>query len=191
MIISRRNLYFILIPGFLLSLLTILLAIWYGEFKTTIFGPGDDVRFGTWQLNTWSEWLWWFALQLSLGILDVFFYEYVQPHFDLNVNDDTYPITQYGNGSTFDLVTIALESTLGFFPTMIRVTLSVLFVNTQIVTVVLVQIIKEILIFILVYYKLLNKRKNGQFQPLREATDDEETLPMIPVNSVNSVKLKI
>ena len=68
MIISRRNLYFILIPGFLLSLLTILLAIWYGEFKTTIFGPGDDVRFGTWQLNTWSEWLWWFALQLSLGI---------------------------------------------------------------------------------------------------------------------------
>jgi len=73
---------------------------------------------------------------------------------------------------------------------MIRLTLSVLFVNTQIVTVVLVQIIKEIVIFILVYYKLMNKRDEGWFKPLRkaindEAINDEETRPMIPV------KLKI
>ncbi len=170
-----------------------MLAIWYGEFKTTIFGPGDDVRFGTWQLNTWSEWLGWFTLQLLVGVSDVFFYEYVQPHFKFNVDDDTYLITQYGEGSTFDIVTIALESMLGYFPMVMRITLSVLFVNTQIVTVVLVQIIKEILIFILVYYKLINKQKKGMFRPLRkanedEAIDDEETLPMIPVDSG---KLKI
>tara|TARA_B100000965_G_C19489622_1_gene712404 strand:- start:272 stop:934 length:663 start_codon:yes stop_codon:yes gene_type:complete len=165
MIISKTNLYWILIPGFLLSLLTIFLAIWFGEFETTIFGPGDDVRFGTWHLNTWWEWSLWFALQLALGILDVFFYEYVQPHFNFVVNDDTYEIKQYGTGTQSDILWLTFENSLAFFPSMIRVTLAVLFVNTQILSVLLVQVIKEFIIFALVYLKLLNKRKEGKFQP--------------------------
>lgn len=176
MIISRQGLYLILVPGFLLSLLTIALAIWYGEFETTLIGPGNDVRFGTWHLNTWGEWTLWFLLQLSLGILDVYFYEYVQPHFNLNVNDDTYPITQYGKGSGSDIISIALESTMAFFPNMIRITLSVLFVNTQILSVLIVQCIKEIFIFALVYFKLLNKQKGGMFKPY---VKNEEAKPLI------------
>lgn len=182
MIISRRNLYLILIPGFILSLLTVILAIWFGEFKTTLIGPGNDVRFGTWHLNTWWEWTLWFLLQLSLGILDVFFYEYVQPHFNLNVNDDTYPIKQYGSGSRSDITLIALESTMAFFPNMIRITLSVLFINTQILSVVIVQCIKEVFIYSLVYFKLLNKQKSGMFKPY-----NEEAKPLI----VNEIKLKL
>ena len=184
MIITRRNLYLILIPGFLLSLLTVVLAIWYGEFKTTLFGPGDDVRFGTWHLNTWGEWRLWFLLQLSLGILDVFFYEYVQPHFNLNVNDDTYPITQYGKT---ELLTLSLESSMAFFPSMIRITLSVLFVNTQILSVVLVQCVKEIFIFTLVYFKLMNKRKDGMFRP--ETTKEEDAKPLLQVAYSSKLKL--
>ena len=187
MIITRRNLYFILIPGFLLSLLTIVLAIWYGEFKTTLFGPGDDVRFGTWHLNTWGEWTLWFLLQLSLGVLDVFFYEYVQPHFNLNVNDDTYPITQYGNGTTADLLMISLESAMAFFPSMIRITLSILFVNTQILSVVLVQCLKEVFIFTLVYFKLMNKKNSNMFKPPETPQSKEEVTPLIQV----TYKLKI
>lgn len=166
MIISKQNLYIIITFGFVLSLITIVLAIAYGEFsEKTLFGPGDDVHFGTWTLNTWLEWSLWFALQLSLGILDVYFYEYVQPHFFMNVDQDTYEITQYGEGSTSDIIFLAFESTAAFFPSMIRLTLSVLFVNTQLITVVLVQVIKEIFIFINVYYKLLNKKKAGKFNP--------------------------
>ena len=179
MIVSRRNLYLILVPGLLLSLLTIGLSIGYGEFETTLIGPGDDVRFGTWHLNTGWEWGLWFALQLSLGVLDVFFYEFVQPHFNLNINDDTYPITQYGKGERKDICRMSCENTLAFFPNMIRLTLGVLFINTQILSVIVVQCIKEVVIFFMVYYKLKNKQK--MFKP-RE--DIELSTPLILPNKV-------
>jgi hypothetical protein len=182
MIISKTNLYWILIPGFLLSLLTIFLAIWFGEFETTIFGPGDDVRFGTWHLNTWWEWSLWFALQLALGILDVFFYEYVQPHFNFVVNDDTYKIKQYGTGTQSDILLLTFENSLAFFPSMIRVTLAVLFVNTQILSVLLVQVIKEFIIFALVYFKLLNKKKEGKF------TGEKKYIELEPLSTTNDAR---
>lgn len=165
MIISKRGLYLILIPGGILSILAIALAIGVGEFNKTPIGWGDDVFFGTWQLNTWWEWSLWFTLQLSLGILDVFFYEYVQPHFNFVVNDDTYDITQYGSGTRTDIIWLTLESSLAFFPNMIRITLAVVFVNTQILSVLLVQVVKELLIFVLVYRKLENKKQENRFRP--------------------------
>jgi len=182
MIISKTNLYWILIPGFLLSLLTIFLAIWFGEFKTTIFGPGDDVRFGTWHLNTWWEWSLWFALQLALGILDVFFYEYVQPHFNFVVNDDTYEIKQYGTGTQSDILWLTIENTMAFFPSMIRVTLAVLFVNTQILSVLVVQVIKEFFIFMMVYWKLLNKKKEDRFKP------NKKYIELEPLSTTNDAR---
>lgn len=108
----------------------------------------------------------------------------------MNVDQDTYEITQYGKGTTSDIIFLAFESTAAFFPSMIRLTLSVLFVNTQLITVVLVQVIKEIFIFINVYYKLLNKKKAGKFTPIKNLVETP-LLSVVTEANYKSRKLKM
>ena len=83
----------------------------------------------------------------------------------IDITDTAVEIKQYGTGTQSDILWLTFENSLAFFPSMIRVTLAVLFVNTQILSVLLVQVIKEFIIFALVYLKLLNKRKEEKFQP--------------------------
>ena len=75
---------------------------------------------------------------------------------------------------------------------MIRITLSVVFVNTQIMSVILVQVIKELVIFVQVYYKVTDKQKEGMWMTEKAADkfhkrdgDEEadESSPILPGNN--------
>mgnify|MGYP001218036342 CR=1 FL=1 len=169
---EQTKLDVIIFLGFAGSIAMICIAIFAGEFEGTILGPGDDVKFGTLILDTDGEWWAFFLAQLALGILDVYWYEWVQPYYNQVTNFENIPIVteNHGKGDTVvSRLLFALKSTSSTFPMMIRITLSVIFVNTQIASVILVQIIKEIFIFVQVYEKVTDKQKEGMWMTQKEA----------------------
>jgi len=162
----------IIFLGFAGSIAMICIAIFAGEFEGTILGPGDDVKFGTLILDTDGEWWAFFLAQLALGILDVYFYEWVQPYYNQITNFGNIPIVteNHGKGDTVgSRLLLSAKTSAAFFPMMIRITLSVIFVNTQIASVILVQVIKEIFIFIQVYEKVTDKHENSMWMSQEEA----------------------
>ena len=158
--------------GFVGSIAMICIAIFAGEFEGTIIYYGPDVKFGTLVLDTPGEWWAFFLAQLALGILDVYWYEWVNPYYNQATNYEYIPIVteNHGKGDTVvSRLLFALKSTSSTFPMMIRVTLSVIFVNTQIMSVILVQVIKEVFIFVTVYEKVTDKYKNKMWMSQKEA----------------------
>ncbi len=150
---------YVILLGFVGSIALICVAIFAGEFEGTIIGPGDDVKFGTLVINTQTEWWGLFIGQLILGIIDVYFYEYVEPYFNQVNNQPNIEILieNHGKPTVENKILLSLKSCAAFFPMMIRVTLGVLFVNAQIATVIVVQIIKEFFIFNQTWNKLESK----------------------------------
>jgi len=193
----------IIFLGFAGSIAMICIAIFAGEFEGTILGPGDDVKFGTLILDTAGEWWAFFLAQLALGIIDVYWYEWVQPYYNQITNFAHIPIVteNHGNGKTGSRLYFAAKSTASSFPMMIRITLSVVFVNAQIMSVILVQVIKEIFIFVQVYEKVTDKQKNNMWMTQKEAdiynkkNEDEEANESSPLQGDNkgnygSIQLK-
>ena len=170
---DQTKLDVIIFLGFAGSIAMICIAIFAGEFEGTILGPGDDVKFGTLVLDTDGEWWAFFLAQLALGILDVYFYEWVQPYYNQITNFGNIPIVKenHGSGETWSRLFFAAKSTASSFPMMIRITLSVVFVNTQIMSVILVQVIKEIFIFVQVYEKVTDKQQNEMWMTQKEADE--------------------
>jgi len=183
--------------GFVGSIALICIAIFAGEFEGTIIGYGPDVKFGTLVLDTPGEWWAFFLAQLALGIVDVFWYEWVNPYYTQATNYEYIPIVteNHGKGDTVgSRLLFALKSTSSTFPMMIRVTLSVIFVNTQIMSVILVQVIKEVFIFVTVYEKVTDKYKNKMWMSQKEADiynkknedkEDNESSPLQGDNKGN------
>ena len=180
---EQTKLDVIIFLGFAGSIAMICIAIFAGEFEGTILGHGDDVKFGTLILDTPGEWWAFFLAQLALGVLDVYFYEWVQPYYNQITNFPHIPIVteNHGKGETAtDRLLLSLKTSAAFFPAMIRATLAVIFVNTQIMAVILVQVIKELFIFIQVYEKVTDKHKEKMWMTQKEADkfnkkkDDEE-----------------
>ena len=190
---NQTNLDVIIFLGFAGSIAMICIAIFAGEFEGTILGHGPDVKFGTLILDTPGEWWAFFLAQLALGVLDVYFFEWVKPYYDQITNFPHIPIVtnNHGNGeSAGDRLLLSLKTSAAFFPAMIRVTLSVIFVNTQIMAVILVQAIKELVIFVQVYQKFTDKHKEEMWMTQKEADkfnkkkdDDEEASPILPGNN--------
>jgi len=163
--------------GFVGSIALICIAIFAGEFEGTIIGYGPDVKFGTLVLDTPGEWWAFFFAQLALGIVEVYWYEWVNPYYNQVTNFEYIPIVteNHGKGDTIGTrLLFAAKSTSSTFPMMIRVTLSVIFVNTQIMSVILVQIIKELFIFVIVYQKVTSKYENNMWMSQKEADDFEK-----------------
>ena len=96
---DQTKLDVIIFLGFAGSIAMICIAIFAGEFEGTILGPGDDVKFGTLVLDTDGEWWAFFLAQLALGILDVYFYEWVQPYYNQITNFGNIPIIKENHGS--------------------------------------------------------------------------------------------
>ena len=189
---NQTKLDVIIFLGFAGSIAMICIAIFAGEFEGTILGHGPDVKFGTLILDTPGEWWAFFLAQLALGILDVYWYEWVQPYYNQITNFPHIPIVKenHGSGERWSRLFFAAKSTASSFPMMIRITLSVVFVNTQIMSVILVQVIKELVIFVQVYYKVTDKQKGGMWMTQKEADkfnnkkdDDEEASPILPGNN--------
>ena len=160
--------------GFVGSIALILIAVFAGEFEGTIIGPGDDVKFGTLILDTDGEWWAFFLAQLALGIVDVYWYEWVNPYYNQVTNFAHIPIVteNHGKGDTIgSRLLFALKSTSSTFPMMIRITLGVIFVNTQIASVILVQVIKEVFIFVIVYQKVTAKYEGNMWMSQKEANE--------------------
>ena len=169
---KQTKLDVIIFLGFAGSIAMVCIAIFAGEFEGTIFYYGDDVKFGTLVLDTPGEWWAFFLAQLALGILDVYFYEWVQPYYNQITNYEYIPIVteNHGKGDTVgSRLLLSAKTSAAFFPMMIRITLGVIFVNTQIATVILVQVIKEIFIFIQVYEKVTDKHENNMWMSQKEA----------------------
>jgi len=169
---DQTKLDVIIFLGMIGSITMIGIAIFAGEFEGTILGHGDDVKFGTLILDTPGEWWGFFLAQLTLGILDVYFWEWVKPYYDQITNFPHIPIVtnNHGNGeSVGDRLLLSAKVSAAFFPMMIRVTLSVIFVNTQIMAVILVQAIKELVIFVQVYEKITDKHKDKMWMSQKEA----------------------
>ena len=171
---DQTKLDVIIFLGFAGSIAMICIAIFAGEFEGTILGPGDDVKFGTLILDDAGEWWAFFLAQLALGILDVYFYEWVQPYYNQITNFGNIPIVtdNHGKGDTVgSRLLLSAKTSAAFFPMMIRITLSVIFVNTQIASVILVQVIKEIFIFIQVYEKVTDKYEEKMWMSQKEADE--------------------
>ena len=162
--------------GFVGSIAMICIAIFAGEFEGTILYYGPDVKFGTLVLDTPGEWWAFFLAQLALGILDVAWYEWVNPYYNQATNFEYIPIVteNHGKGDTGSRLLFALKSTSSTFPMMIRVTLSVIFVTTQIMSVILVQVIKEVFIFVIVYQKVTAKYEGNMWMSQKEADEFEK-----------------
>ena len=172
MMYDQTNIDITIFLGFAGSIAMICIAIFAGEFEGTIIGYGPDVKFGTLVLDTPGEWWAFFFAQLALGITDVFWYEWVNPYYSQVTNFEYKPIVteNHGKGDTVvSRLLFALKSTSSTFPMMIRVTLSVIFVNTQIMSVILVQAIKELFIFVIVYQKVTSKYKNKMWMSQKDA----------------------
>ena len=76
----------------------------------------------------------------------------------------------HGKGDTVgERLLLSAKTSAAFFPMMIRVTLAVIFVNTQIMAVILVQFIKAIFIFVQVYEKITDKHKEGMWMTQKDA----------------------
>lgn len=186
---EQTKLDVIIFLGFAGSIAMICIAIFAGEFEGTILGHGPDVKFGTLILDTPGEWWAFFLAQLALGILDVYFYEWVQPYYNQITNFPHIPIVKenHGNGeSVGERLLLSLKTSAAFFPAMIRATLAVIFVNTQIMAVILVQVIKELFIFIQVYEKVTDKQKDKMWMTQKEADkynkkDEEEANESSPI----------
>ena len=201
---DQTKLDVIIFLGFAGSIAMICIAIFAGEFEGTILGPGDDVKFGTLILDTAGEWWAFFLAQLALGILDVYWYEWVQPYYNQITNFGNIPIVKenHGSGERWSRLFFAAKSTASSFPMMIRITLSVVFVNTQIMSVILVQVIKEIFIFVQVYEKVTDKQKDKMWMTQKEAdvynkkNEDQEaneSSPILPGDNIGgygSIQLK-
>ena len=192
---NQTKLDVIIFLGFAGSIAMICIAIFAGEFEGTILGHGPDVKFGTLVLDTPGEWWAFFLAQLALGILDVYFFEWVKPYYDQIMNFPHIPIVteNHGNGETAaDRLLLSLKTSAAFFPAMIRITLSVIFVNTQIMAVILVQAIKELVIFVQVYKKVTDKQKGGMWMTEKEADKfhkrdgDEEADESSPILTGNN-----
>ena len=171
---EQTKLDVIIFLGFAGSIAMVCIAIFAGEFEGTILGHGDDVKFGTLILDTPGEWWAFFLAQLALGILDVYFYEWVQPYYNQITNFNYIPIVteNHGKGDTVgSRLLLSAKTSAAFFPMMIRITLGVIFVNTQIASVILVQVIKEIFIFIQVYEKVTDKHENNMWMSQEEADE--------------------
>jgi len=192
---DQTKLDVIIFLGFAGSIAMICIAIFAGEFEGTILGPGDDVKFGTLILDTAGEWWAFFLAQLALGILDVYWYEWVQPYYNQITNFGNIPIVKenHGSGERWSRLFFAAKSTASSFPMMIRITLSVVFVNTQIMSVILVQVIKEIFIFVQVYEKVTDKQKDKMWMTQKEAdvynkkNEDQEaneSSPILPGDNI-------
>jgi hypothetical protein len=169
---NQTKLDVIIFLGFAGSIAMICIAIFAGEFEGTILGHGPDVKFGTLILDTPGEWWAFFLAQLALGVLDVYFFEWVKPYYDQITNFPHIPIVtnNHGNGeSVGDRLLLSLKTSAAFFPAMIRVTLAVIFVNTQIMAVILVQAIKELVILVQVYEKVTDKQKDGMWMTEKAA----------------------
>jgi hypothetical protein len=169
---NQTKLDIIIWLGMIGSITMIGIAIFAGEFEGTIIGHGDDVKFGTLILDTPGEWWAFFLAQLALGILDVYFWEWVKPYYAQLTNFPHIPIVtnNHGNGeSVRDRLLLSAKTSAAFFPAMIRTTLSVIFVNTQIMAVILVQAIKELVIFVQVYKKITDKHKDGMWMSQKKA----------------------
>ena len=186
---EQTKLDVIIFLGFAGSIAMVCIAIFAGEFEGTILGPGDDVKFGTLILDTDGEWWAFFLAQLALGIIDVYWYEWVQPYYDQVTNFGNIPIVteNHGKGTTGSRLYFAAKNTASTFPMMIRITLGVVFVNTQIMSVILVQVIKEIFIFVQVYEKVTDKYENSMWMTQKEAdafnkkNEDEEANESSPL----------
>ena len=177
---EQTKLDVIIFLGFAGSIAMICIAIFAGEFEGTILGHGPDVKFGTLILDTPGEWWAFFLAQLALGILDVYFYEWVQPYYNQITNFPHIPIVKenHGNGeSVGERLLLSLKTSAAFFPAMIRATLAVIFVNTQIMSVILVQVIKEIFIFVQVYEKVTDKQQNEMWMTQKEADELNKKKP--------------
>ena len=171
---DQTKLDVIIFLGFAGSIAMVCIAIFAGEFEGTILGPGDDVKFGTLVLDTDGEWWAFFLAQLALGILDVYFYEWVQPYYNQITNFGNIPIIKenHGSGETVgERLLLSAKTSAAFFPMMIRATLAVIFVNTQIMSVILVQVIKEGFIFVQVYEKVTDKQQNEMWMTQKEADE--------------------
>jgi hypothetical protein len=191
---DQTKLDVIIFLGMIGSITMIGIAIFAGEFEGTILGHGDDVKFGTLILDTPGEWWGFFLAQLTLGILDVYFWEWVKPYYDQITNFPHIPIVtnNHGNGeSVGDRLLLSAKVSAAFFPMMIRVTLSVIFVNTQIMAVILVQAIKELVIFVQVYEKITDKHKDKMWMSQKEAdafnkkNEDQEANESSPLQGDN------
>jgi len=169
---NQTKLDIIIWLGVIGSITMIGIAIFAGEFQGTILGHGDDVKFGTLILDTPGEWWAFFLAQLALGILDVYFWELVKPYYDQLTNFGHIPIVteNHGSGDTVgDRLLLSAKTSAAFFPAIIRIALSVIFVNTQIMAVILVQAIKELFIFGIVYEKVTDKYKNNMWMSQKKA----------------------
>jgi hypothetical protein len=158
---NQTKLDVIIFLGFAGSIAMICIAIFAGEFEGT-----------TLILDTPGEWWAFFLAQLALGVLDVYFFECVKPYYDQITNFPHIPIVtnNHGNGeSVGDRLLLSLKTSAAFFPAMIRVTLAVIFVNTQIMAVILVQAIKELVILVQVYEKVTDKQKDGMWMTEKAA----------------------
>jgi len=196
---DQTKLDVIIFLGMIGSITMIGIAIFAGEFEGTILGHGDDVKFGTLILDTPGEWWGFFLAQLTLGILDVYFWEWVKPYYDQITNFPHIPIVtnNHGNGeSVGDRLLLSAKVSAAFFPMMIRVTLSVIFVNTQIMAVILVQAIKELVIFVQVYEKITDKHKDKMWMSQKEAdafnkkNEDQEANESSPLQGDNEGNYK-
>lgn len=173
---NQTHLDIIIFVGGVVSIALICFAIFSGEFEGTIIYYGPDVKFGSLILDTPGKWWAFFLAQTALGIIDVFFYELVSPYYTQiqNFDDKIIKIKNHGENTPANHILLTLKSAAAFFPMIIRMTLAVVFVNTQLLTTVLVQIIKEIVVFFIVLGKIQRKAKNGGWEESPGGNRNEE-----------------
>lgn len=123
-----------------------------GDSSYTRFGPGDDVYFGGWQLDTWPEYSTWFIITLLLGLIDVIHYDNINSYyFHIYVGDKIenteglYDDYKDENGKV-DISRLFWHMQFVFFFMQIRLIIDVLVINTQIWPILARQLIKEFFI---------------------------------------------
>lgn len=165
-IYNQTHIDIIIVVGGVVSIALLCFALFSGEFEGTIIYYGPDVKFGSLILNTPGKWWAFFLAQTALGIIDVFFYELVSPYYTQlqNFDDKIIKIKNHGKNTPTNQILFTLKSAAAFFPMIIRMTLAVVFVNTQLLTTVLVQIIKEIAVFFIVLGKIERKALKGGWE---------------------------
>jgi len=144
--------WFVIIASFTGISILSLAIISDGNSSYTRFGPGKDVYFGGWQLDTWIEYSIWFFITLLLGLIDVVHYDNINSfYFHIYVGDTV----QNTNGlyddykdknNKIDTVRMFWHMQLVFFFMQIRLIIDILVINTQIWPILARQIVKEFFI---------------------------------------------
>lgn len=137
----------------------ILAVVSDGDSKYTRFGPGPDVYFGGWQLDTWLEYGGWFMITLLIGIVDVVHYDnvgtfFMQIYQGKKLKDTWNQYIDYKYGNKYDTSRLFWQMQFIFLFMQLRLIIDVLIINTQIWPILARQFIKEILIGRMNYFRL-------------------------------------